>query len=186
MFEHLTCSRLLLFSLIFLRRIRVWDLHSGRELLTLLGHQRAVRAVCFAPAPGSDLLVSSSDDRTVRVWSLTARACRSVLAEHLGRVRALGVTATHVVSGSDDHAVKIWDLATGQCAATLLGHRHRVCGLAATEHGIVSASHDAAFKVWDFAGQPTVGEVVAALRSRQRHSVAAITKPVQAPADRIG
>jgi len=46
--------------------LKVWDLASGLELLTLAGHSGRVRGVAF-DADGRRI-VSGSEDRTVRIW----------------------------------------------------------------------------------------------------------------------
>lgn len=48
--------------------IKIWRLNTGRELCTLQGHTRPVTAVALATHP--PLLVSGSDDRTLRVWGI--------------------------------------------------------------------------------------------------------------------
>jgi WD40 repeat protein len=48
--------------------VRLWDLHTGRHVSTLLGHTRRVWSVDFSPT--EDLLVSSGDDGTALVWDL--------------------------------------------------------------------------------------------------------------------
>ncbi len=47
--------------------IKIWDLQAGRELCTLSGHTSLVTAVAVN-AP--QLIVSGSEDRTVRVWGV--------------------------------------------------------------------------------------------------------------------
>jgi WD40 repeat protein len=49
------------------RTIKLWDVASGREMLTLAGHTRWVRSVAFDHT--GQLLASSSDDTTVRLWN---------------------------------------------------------------------------------------------------------------------
>jgi WD40 repeat protein len=44
----------------------VWDAQSGREPLTLKGHTGTVFSVAFSP--DGLRIVSSSSDRTVKVW----------------------------------------------------------------------------------------------------------------------
>jgi WD40 repeat protein len=46
--------------------IRVWNLKTGREVRVLQGHTSLVTSV--AVAPNRSLLVSGSEDRTVRIW----------------------------------------------------------------------------------------------------------------------
>lgn len=45
----------------------VWDRHFGTKLATLKGHTNVVNCVAFNPVNG-EMLVSASDDHTIRVW----------------------------------------------------------------------------------------------------------------------
>jgi WD40 repeat protein len=47
--------------------IKIWDLQAGRELCTLSGHTSLVTAVAVH-AP--ELIVSGSEDRTIRIWGI--------------------------------------------------------------------------------------------------------------------
>jgi WD40 repeat protein len=51
--------------------IRVWDHKTSKDLFVLTGHRYSIRSLQLA-AHSSDLLISSSLDRTVRVWDLGA------------------------------------------------------------------------------------------------------------------
>ncbi|CAB1348091.1 unnamed protein product [Coregonus sp. 'balchen'] len=50
-------------------RIKIWDVYTGKLLLNLMDHTDIVRDLTFAP-DGSLMLVSSSRDKTLRVWDL--------------------------------------------------------------------------------------------------------------------
>ena len=48
------------------KTVKVWDVATGRELLSLKGHTDAVRSVAFSP--DGKRIVSGSGDKTVKVW----------------------------------------------------------------------------------------------------------------------
>jgi WD40 repeat protein len=50
------------------RTLKVWELETGRELLTLAGHTSRVNAV--AVTSDGRRAVSASDDQTLKVWEL--------------------------------------------------------------------------------------------------------------------
>ena len=65
------------------------------------------------------MVISGSDDETVRVWDLaTGAPVGDPFTGHAGRVNVGGgrrswTAAPVVISGSDDKTVRVWDLATG-------------------------------------------------------------------------
>lgn len=45
----------------------MWDRHFGAKLATLKGHTNVVNCVAFNPV-NQEMVVSASDDHTIRVW----------------------------------------------------------------------------------------------------------------------
>ena len=133
--------------------LKVWDVYSGAERLTLKGHTRTITA-CAVSSDGS-FIVSASSDLTLKVWDAYSGAERMTLVGHTSTVRdcAISSDGSFIVSASDDCTLKVWDSSTGTERLTLKGHRYsgRVIGCAVSPDGsfIVSASDDCTLKVWD-------------------------------------
>ena len=73
---------------------------------TYQGHTNLVWSVAVM---SNGNIVSSSFDKTVKVWSRETRACVYTLAGHTATVRGVAVFADgELVSVSDDKTVKIW------------------------------------------------------------------------------
>ena len=105
-----------------------------------------------AIAPDGKNILSSSRDKTLKVWDLESGECLATFEGHTDRV--LGVVITpdgrRVVSGSGDKTLKVWDLESGECLATFEGHTATVSVVAMTPDGkrIVSGSYDHSLRVW--------------------------------------
>jgi WD40 repeat protein len=81
----------------------------------LKGHEAAITALAFEPA--SEVLISASADKTVRLWLVDdldrGGEVRSIpLTGHAGAIGALRVDGTGrlVVSGGADGAIRVWPL----------------------------------------------------------------------------
>jgi WD40 repeat protein len=87
------------------------------------------------------IVVSASDDATVRVWDLDDRGLLyQPLEAHQGKVNAVAVGDLHgrpiAVSGGNDRTVRVWDLLTGgPLGAPLVGHDRKVLAVAVGELG---------------------------------------------------
>ena len=117
------------------------------------GH--ATRINSCAWSPDGTLIVSASDDRTVKVWEAASGKLLNTLSGHEGWVRscAWSPDGTLIVSASDDRTVKVWEAASGKLLNTLSGHEGPVLSCAWSPDGtrIVSASSDNTVKVWEAA-----------------------------------
>jgi len=135
----------------FDKTLKVWDLRSGRALLTLTGHEGHVNSCCVTP--DGKWVVSASDDKTLKVWDLESGRALKSLTGHEGDVNSCCVTpdGKWVVSASDDKTLKVWDLESGRELKMLAGHEGGVLACCVTPDGkrVVSASFDGMLKVWN-------------------------------------
>ncbi len=130
--------------------INIYNINDGNLVSSLKGHTSDVWDLVQISA---DLLASSSDDKTVRIWDLTTNKCKFILTGHTWYVRGLKqITPNILASGSHDTTIKLWDITSGQLIRTLTGHTgwiHRSVDLLNSQT-LVSGSWDQTIKLWNW------------------------------------
>jgi polycomb protein EED len=66
------------------RQIRLIDCHRGSATRTMQGHGGAVHEVRFAAHEGATLLLSASEDESVRLWCCATAYCLAIFAGQQG------------------------------------------------------------------------------------------------------
>ena len=136
--------------------IRVWDVAAGTHERTLVGHENTVTALVAC----GQRLISSSVDKTVKVWSMATWAClQTVQAYAAGSAQfiyCLAVSRSTLVGGSDsvphsfteEYEARVWDLETLEPLQTLRQAAGRyVMGLA-SNGGEVWGAVESNLVVW--------------------------------------
>ena len=77
-------------------------------------HEGCVFALAFSP--DERLIVSGSEDQTVRIWEIESlNEVRRFHHEGWVNSVAFSPDGTHVVSGSDDKFLRLWNIQTNRC-----------------------------------------------------------------------
>ena len=131
--------------------IKVFDVATGTDLMTLCGHNGRVWSVAFSP--DGKQIVSGSFDRTVRVWDAVTGDELMILRGHEKRVFSVAYSpdGKRIISGSYDGTIRVWDAEKGTEIESLIGHNARIEVVAFSSDGenIASGSWDNTVKVWD-------------------------------------
>lgn len=93
------------------RTVKIWSLGSPHANFTLEAHEtKGVNHVDYYPQADKPYLLTTSDDKTVKIWDYTTKALIATLEGHTSNV---SFACYHpelpvIISGSEDGTVKIW------------------------------------------------------------------------------
>ena len=140
---------------------------------TLKGHEGWVTSLA-TPMDNSDMLLSSSRDKTVILWTLTREEGaygypKRSLRGHSHFVQDVVISGdgAFALSGSWDGTLRLWDLASGNTTRRFVGHAKDVLSVAFSvdNRQIVSGSRDKTIKLWN-----TLGECKYTIQEQEGHT----------------
>ncbi|WRZ28789.1 WD40 repeat domain-containing protein [Streptomyces phaeochromogenes] len=101
------------------------------EQAALEGHLGKINGVCATQSSDAALLVTVSDDRTVRVWDASTGENLHTLYGHGSRVRAVCALDTDIpmIASISDDCILIWNARTGELLYSFEGQNNGVCGI---------------------------------------------------------
>jgi WD40 repeat protein len=139
------------------KRLRVWDIATGKERYAALEHEGTCMDVEFS-ADGR-LLVTTSWDKTARVWDYaTGRpAAKPLVHPDITSRAAFSQDGRHLLTACRDKLVRLWDWRTGQLVCPPLGHDHDIHGVAfhPDRRWILTGTDDRVLRVWEWqTGKP--------------------------------
>ena len=133
--------------------VKVWDLHSGRPLLTL--QEQGHRVTCVAVTADGRWVVIGSDDGTVRVWDTASHGEPLLLEGHIGPINSVAVYSDgrRLVTGGGDGTARLWELPGGRPLLTVQGWNGYLRSAIVTPDGrrLVAGHGPGEVKVWDTA-----------------------------------
>jgi hypothetical protein len=97
------------------------------------------------------ILVSGSDDRTIKLWKMPDMRLLHTLAEHDRGVTAVALSAggRYLASASQDRTAKIWNVASGQLQQ-VFKDKLGLTGVALSRDGrLLASSGDNTIKIWN-------------------------------------
>nr|ATI09805.1 TATA-box binding protein [Lysiphlebia japonica] len=131
--------------------VRMMNDKSNDTFRTLYGHSGPIYALSFSP--DKNLLLSCSEDTTIRLWSLHTWTCVVCYKGHLYPVWTVKFSqhGYYFASGSHDKTVRLWATDTNQPLRIFAGHYSDVdvVQFHPNSNYIVSGSSDMTIRLWD-------------------------------------
>ncbi len=136
--------------------VKIWNLETGENTLSLTGHFKPVMAVVYSNQ--GDRLFSAGD-RSIRIWSKEGVE-EKILTGHTTFLWSLNIDKkdNFLVSGSYDRQYHIWDFHKTEKSIEVDGHQKSVLAVNFSPDNkyIVSGSLDKTIKLWDFKTQELI------------------------------
>lgn len=158
--------------------VKKWDIprqaqKKAKAVFTRKAHDKDINALDVNPT--GHLFASSSQDKTVKIWSVAEGEVQGILRGHKRGVWSVRFAPSHtpvihgdkgaiagkglVLTGSGDKTVKIWSLSDYTCIRTFEGHSNSILKVAWLQQHtegdkskrvqFASAAGDGLVKVWD-------------------------------------
>ncbi|GMH08553.1 hypothetical protein Nepgr_010393 [Nepenthes gracilis] len=125
-----------------------------QNIKKLRGHRNAVYCAVFDRF--GRFVITGSDDRLVKIWSMETSDCLASCRGHEGDITDLAVSSNNalVASSSNDCIIRVWRLPDGLPISVLRGHTGAVTAIAfsprpSAVYQLLSSSDDGTCRLWD-------------------------------------
>ena len=129
----------------------IWDARSGKEVLTLKGHDGYILSAAYSP--DGKRIVTGSSDRTAKIWDTASGKEVLTLNAHHDTVSAVAFSpdGQRVLTASFDYSAKVWDISNGKELLVLKGHSKTLWTGVFSPDGqhVATAGNDNVVKVWN-------------------------------------
>jgi WD40 repeat protein len=99
--------------------VHLYDINTWELIQTFKGHTDYVATGLFTP--DGFLAITTSSDKTVRVWDIQSGKCLRVIEDHHYPVFGLSISASRkLMATMDFHTIMIWNLPDFSCCRTIV------------------------------------------------------------------
>jgi len=129
------------------RLLSLWPIRSFK------GHEGTVYDARFSP--DGRMMLSGSEDTTIRLWDITTGQCLNTFKGHTTSVSSLDFSSDGqlIISGDCDGEVRLWNTTTAQCLRLLQGHTSSIYSVCISPDGrlALSGGDDSITRLWEVA-----------------------------------
>ncbi|KAI5963158.1 SEC27 [Candida pseudojiufengensis] len=133
------------------RTVKIWSLGSPQPNFTLIAHDsKGVNYVDYYPQADKPYLITSSDDKTIKVWDYQTKSCVATLEGHLSNVSfaIFHPELPIIVSGSEDGTIRFWNSNTFKLEKSINYSLERVwCIGILPKSNVIAAGFDSGFVI---------------------------------------
>jgi WD40 repeat protein len=129
--------------------VKVWDVITGEQLMTLSGHSGEVLSVDVSP--DGLTLASASVDKTAKIWDAVTGQEIATLRGHTDFVGPVvfAPDGKRLATASSDKTVKLWDAVTWRELATLVHADQAIFAFSPDGKTMATGCSDRVVRLWD-------------------------------------
>lgn len=133
------------------RTVKIWTLGSSQPNFTLVAHEtKGVNYVDYYPQSDKPYLITSSDDKLIKIWDYQTKSCIATLEGHLSNVSfaIFHPELPLIISGSEDGTIRFWNSNTFKLEKSINYSLERVwCVGLLPKSNIIAAGFDSGFVI---------------------------------------
>ncbi len=142
------------------KTVRLWDVITGMEKKTLIGHPHAINCIAYSPDGKTIASGNTGIDGGERVfevavclWDISTGELKHTLNEFTGEVNSLAFSPDgHILAsgeGFPDNAVRLWNTDTGNLIHSIKSQIGSIYHVLFTKNNVISLGGYKKIQVWD-------------------------------------